>query len=272
MQAATRMADGAVAVARLRLVLRARRAARRDGARQALRPVAAVVARCCAWPPTPPPRCSSRRSSASTGPRWALAAWAAAAVTAAQPTSANPTAPALALSGRCARASPAGRTPRRGAASGAGRRRDRRAGRRVLAPGRAGRDRRRAVAGRGVRRCGGAAARIGRPHGRRRGTRRRRRRRAAAALARRRSSRVRLRARRRRPAVLYAPFLVAAGPGRGVGRARRAGQPRRGVVAAAVPGRVRGRGREGLPGVAGAVRGAGRARARRLRSGAPPGW
>jgi hypothetical protein len=31
-------------------------------------------------------------------PRWALAAWAAAAVTAAQPTSANPTAPALALS------------------------------------------------------------------------------------------------------------------------------------------------------------------------------
>jgi hypothetical protein len=31
------------------------------------------------------------------GPRWALAAWAAAAVTAAQPTSANPTAPALAL-------------------------------------------------------------------------------------------------------------------------------------------------------------------------------
>ena len=47
-----------------------------------------------------------------------------------------------------------------------------------------------------------------------------------------------------------------------VGRAGRAGHARRGVVAAAVPGRFPRRRREGLPGVARAVRRAGRARAR----------
>ncbi len=48
------------------------------------------------------------------------------------------------------------------------------------------------------------------------------------------------------------------GAGHGVGRARRAGHARRGVLAAAVPRRVPGRRREGLPDVARAVRGAGR--------------
>ena len=57
-------------------------------------------------------------------------------------------------------------------------------------------------------------------------------------------------------------------PGHGVGRARRPGHARRGVVAAAVPGLVRGRGREGLPVVAGAVRGAADPRARRRRGSA----
>ena len=55
-----------------------------------------------------------------------------------------------------------------------------------------------------------------------------------------------------RALVLYAPFLVAAGPGDGLGCARRPGHAGRGVVAVAVPGRVRRRGREGLPDVAAA--------------------
>ena len=97
---AGRDADGvrAVAVARLRLVLRPGPAAGRDGARQALRPVAAVVAAAAGGRGRDLRGAGVRARAAAGGARWALAAWAAAAVTVAQPTSANPTGPALAFS------------------------------------------------------------------------------------------------------------------------------------------------------------------------------
>ena len=94
MQAASRMADGPVAVARLLLGLRARPAARRAASAfgdsllswRFLRVGADATTAVLVWALVRDLR-----------PRWALPAWLAAAVTTAQPTSANPTAPALAF-------------------------------------------------------------------------------------------------------------------------------------------------------------------------------
>ena len=220
-----------VAVARLRLVLRPRPAAGRDGAGQALRPVAAVVA------PAARRRrrdCRGARLRARPRPaaaRWACAAWAAAAVTAAQPTSANPTAPALAF----ALASRARRDARPSGLGGLRRRlrgvlaprhgRDRGAGRRSDAA------RRGANEDRGGRASNDPARRAARrrPAPRRRRRQRPRRAGPPAALQCLLVAAVGL-------VVLYAPFLIAAGPRTGLGRARGPGDPGRGVVAAAVAG------------------------------------
>ena len=206
-------------------------------------------------------------------PSWALPAWAAAAVTAAQPTSANPTAPRS--------PSRSGRSWPRPAAARLGGRPGR--ARRVLAPGR-GRDRRwpprrpswrprREEAGRReprrrasrVPRGRGSAALPRGPRTPRRRLRRTPPRLAPHAAPRRRARRAaRSRAaprggdllgRRGRPARPLRAVSRRRRAGTRLGRARRAVDEGRGVVAAAV--RLRRRRREGLRHLAAAVRGGG---------------
>ena len=213
----------------------------------AVRAVAAVVAASCASAADATAAVLVYALVRDVRPRWALPAWARRGGHAAQPTSANPTAPALAFALAavlCAtRAAPGVGGSGRGA-------------RRVLAPGR-GRDRR---AGRGGRVRGGRAARPRDERGdARRGAATRRVARTASAGRQTRGGDAAPggdgRGRRRaRPSarvlvvlgvaalgglVLYAPFLVAAGPGRVWDALVVQGTPRRGVVAVAVPRRVR---------------------------------
>ena len=243
----------AVAVARLRLGLRPGRAARRDGARASSSGRRCCGGGCCASPPTRPPRCSSTRWSATQRPALGARAWAAAAVTAAQPTSANPTAPALALRARArscsrpaaARAGPARpRPPPRSGAPTWARSPRSPPRRRCCWPERGAPDRR-------ARRCAIRSGAAPKRRVRRRGGPVRMRRSSACSSP------------RSACVVLYAPFVIAAGPGARVGRARRPGHARRGVVAAAVPraGSAVATSKDFLD-LAGAVRGAGHARPR----------